>query len=64
MRWTPYHLHGGELSQVPERSPDEALVTIIVKYTQPFSVVEDVGFRDFLHKLDSAYVLPKAKRLF
>lgn len=34
---------------------DEALVTMIVKDTQPFSVVEDVGFRD---KLDPTYVLP------
>ncbi|KAI7806093.1 putative zinc finger BED domain-containing protein 6-like [Triplophysa rosa] len=37
---------------------DEALVTMIVKDTQPFNVVEDVGFRDFVHKLDPTYVLP------
>lgn len=37
---------------------DEALVTMSLKDTQPFSVVEDVGFRDFVHKLDPTYVLP------
>ncbi|XP_042624981.1 E3 SUMO-protein ligase ZBED1-like isoform X2 [Cyprinus carpio] len=37
---------------------DEALVTMIVKDTQPFSIVEDVGFRDFVQKLDPSYVLP------
>ncbi|XP_033990656.1 zinc finger BED domain-containing protein 4-like [Trematomus bernacchii] len=38
---------------------DEALVNLIVKDTQPFSVVEDVGFRAFVALLDPNYVIPK-----
>ncbi|XP_069014935.1 uncharacterized protein [Embiotoca jacksoni] len=37
---------------------DEALVSMIVKDTQPFSIVDDVGFRAFVSKLDPNYVLP------
>ncbi|KAJ4922012.1 hypothetical protein JOQ06_004031 [Pogonophryne albipinna] len=37
---------------------DEALVNLIVKDTQPFSVVEDVGFRAFVALLDPNYVIP------
>ncbi|XP_076853561.1 E3 SUMO-protein ligase ZBED1-like [Brachyhypopomus gauderio] len=40
---------------------DEALVSMIVKDTQPFSIVEDKGFRDFVAKLDPTYVLPTRK---
>ncbi|KAF7656010.1 hypothetical protein LDENG_00047450 [Lucifuga dentata] len=31
---------------------------MIVKDAQPFSIVEDVGFKDLAHKLDPTYVLP------
>ncbi|XP_076844433.1 uncharacterized protein LOC143489357 [Brachyhypopomus gauderio] len=40
---------------------DEALVSMIVKDTQPFSIVEDKGFRDFVATLDPTYVLPTRK---
>lgn len=40
---------------------DEALVSMIVKDTQPFSIVEDAGFREFVAKLDPTYVLPTRK---
>lgn len=40
---------------------DEALVSMIVKDTQPFSTVEDKGFREFVAKLDQTYVLPTRK---
>ncbi len=40
---------------------DEALVCITVRDTQPFSIVEDVGFREFIVKLDPTYVLPTWK---
>lgn len=31
---------------------------MIIKYSQPFLVVEDEGFRAFVKKLDPTYVLP------
>ncbi|KAK1889931.1 Zinc finger BED domain containing protein 1, partial [Dissostichus eleginoides] len=42
---------------------DEALVNLIVKDTQPFSVVEDVGFRAFVALLDPNYVIPTQKAI-
>ncbi|XP_069025354.1 E3 SUMO-protein ligase ZBED1-like [Embiotoca jacksoni] len=42
---------------------DEALVSMIVKDTQPFSIVDDVGFRAFVSKLDPNYVLPTRQAL-
>ncbi|KAK7910500.1 hypothetical protein WMY93_015184 [Mugilogobius chulae] len=42
---------------------DEALVYLIVRDTQPFSIVEDVGFRAFVRKLDPNYVLPTRQAL-
>ncbi|KAI4809286.1 hypothetical protein KUCAC02_018186, partial [Chaenocephalus aceratus] len=53
--------HGGGPAKVmPTRKQDldEALVKLIVKDTQPFSVVEDVGFRAFVALLDPNYVTP------
>ncbi|XP_067293402.1 E3 SUMO-protein ligase ZBED1-like [Pseudorasbora parva] len=40
---------------------DEALVNMVVKDLQPFSIVEDEGFRAFVNKLDPTYVLPTRK---
>lgn len=37
---------------------DEALVNMIIKDSQPFSIVEDVGFKELIHALDPSYVLP------
>ena len=37
---------------------DEAMVELIVKDSQPFTLVEDEGFRGFVNKLDPTYVLP------
>ncbi|KAK1878227.1 Zinc finger BED domain containing protein 1 [Dissostichus eleginoides] len=55
--------HGGGPAQGRPRPTrkqdlDEALVNLIVKDTQPFSVVEDVGFRAFVALLDPNYVIP------
>nr|XP_055065987.1 fibrous sheath CABYR-binding protein-like isoform X2 [Misgurnus anguillicaudatus]XP_055065988.1 fibrous sheath CABYR-binding protein-like isoform X2 [Misgurnus anguillicaudatus]XP_055065989.1 fibrous sheath CABYR-binding protein-like isoform X2 [Misgurnus anguillicaudatus] len=41
-----------------QKDVDDALVDMIIKDSQPFSVVEDEGFRAFVKKLDPAYVLP------
>ncbi|XP_028428641.1 zinc finger BED domain-containing protein 4-like [Perca flavescens] len=37
---------------------DEALVHMVVKDSQPFSIVDDVGFRAFVSLLDPSYILP------
>ncbi|KAM8909262.1 uncharacterized protein AB9W97_006178 [Spinachia spinachia] len=42
---------------------DEALVSVIVKDTRPCSIVEDVGFREFVFELDPYYVLPTRQAL-
>ncbi|XP_059196354.1 zinc finger BED domain-containing protein 4-like [Centropristis striata] len=42
---------------------DDALVSMIVKDTQPFSIVEDTGFREFVAKLDPTYILPTRKAM-
>ncbi|XP_036069592.1 zinc finger BED domain-containing protein [Oryzias melastigma] len=42
---------------------DEALVDMVIKDSQPFSVVEDEGFRDFVDLLDPTYILPTKRAL-
>lgn len=37
---------------------DEALVNMIMKDCQPFTVVEDEGFRNLIHFLHPSYTLP------
>lgn len=40
---------------------DEALVAMIIEDTQPFSIVEDQGFRKFVKALNPNYNLPTRK---
>lgn len=42
---------------------DEALVNVIVKDLQPFSIVDDSGFKDFVALLDPTYTLPSRRAL-
>ena len=42
---------------------DEALLNLIVIDTQPLSVVENEGFRAFVHLLDPTYTIPGRKAL-
>uniref|UniRef100_A0A3P9JS10 Zinc finger protein 37 n=1 Tax=Oryzias latipes TaxID=8090 RepID=A0A3P9JS10_ORYLA len=42
---------------------DQALVNLVVKDSQPCSIVEDRGFRDFVKKLDPSYALPSKQAL-
>ncbi|XP_058983790.1 E3 SUMO-protein ligase ZBED1-like [Musca domestica] len=42
---------------------DKALMSLIATDVQPFSVVEDTGFRDFVRCLDPRYVLPSRNTL-
>nr|XP_023664605.1 uncharacterized protein LOC111842341 [Paramormyrops kingsleyae] len=46
-----------------QKELDEALVDLIVKDSQPFSIVEDEGFRNFVKKLDPNYILPSRNTL-
>ncbi|XP_068179073.1 E3 SUMO-protein ligase ZBED1-like [Antennarius striatus] len=42
---------------------DQSLVNMIIKDSQPFSIVEDVGFRQLIRVLDPNYLLPSKKAL-
>lgn len=42
---------------------DEALVNMIVKNLQPFSILDDSGFKDFVALLDPTYTLPSRRAL-
>ena len=42
---------------------DDALVDVIVKDAQPFALVEDEGFKAFVHLLDPTYNIPGRKAL-
>ncbi|KAM3623100.1 uncharacterized protein V6R79_007000 [Siganus canaliculatus] len=42
---------------------DAALVDMVVKDAQPFSIVEDKGFKAFVNLLDPTYIIPSRKAL-
>ncbi|XP_068190504.1 E3 SUMO-protein ligase ZBED1-like isoform X1 [Antennarius striatus] len=46
-----------------KRELDEALVNLVVKDWQPFSIVDDCGFKEFVGLLDPSYVLPYRRAL-
>lgn len=48
-----------------DRKPklDEALVNMVVKDSQPFSIVDDCGFKEFVALLDPTYTLPSRRAL-
>ncbi|XP_076870081.1 E3 SUMO-protein ligase ZBED1-like [Brachyhypopomus gauderio] len=51
-------------SQGPrQKMIDKALVNMIVKDSQPFTIVDDAGFREFIGILDPTYILPSRKAL-
>ncbi|KAK0156243.1 Zinc finger BED domain-containing protein 1 [Merluccius polli] len=52
---------GAPTQMTRKQELDEALVSMIVGDTQPFTVVEDQGFRNFVAKLDPTYVIPTRK---
>ncbi|KAM9726418.1 E3 SUMO-protein ligase ZBED1-like isoform 2-T2 [Menidia menidia] len=56
-------LHPDEPRGSRKQVLDEAVANLIVKDSQPFSVVEDEGFRELIHLLDPTYVLPTRKAL-
>ncbi|KAI2645042.1 Zinc finger BED domain-containing protein 6 [Labeo rohita] len=42
---------------------DDALVNMIIKDSQPFSLVKDEGLRGLIHALDPTHVLPSRQAL-
>ncbi|XP_067010494.2 E3 SUMO-protein ligase ZBED1 isoform X1 [Anabrus simplex] len=46
-----------------QRELDQALVGMITKDHQPFSIVDDTSFREFVQQLDPRYNIPTRKRL-
>lgn len=46
-----------------KRELDEALVNMLVKDSQPFSIVDDCGFKEFVALLDPTYTLPSKQTL-
>jgi Protein of unknown function (DUF 659) len=42
---------------------NDLLIKMITRDLQPFSIVEDVGFRDFVHALDPSYAIPNRQYL-
>ncbi|KAM4582790.1 zinc finger BED domain-containing protein 4-like [Fundulus diaphanus] len=61
--------HGGAANQGKtsqddrKRVLDEALVNMLVIDSQPFSIVDDCGFKEFVALLDPAYTLPSKSTL-
>lgn len=50
-------------TQTRQQVVDAALVNMIVKDSQPFSIVDDAGFRQFVGVLDLTYTIPTRKAL-
>ncbi|CAH1100846.1 unnamed protein product [Psylliodes chrysocephalus] len=46
-----------------KKNIDDKLLQLVVKDIQPFSIVEDIGFREFCHELNPSYCLPSRKTL-
>ncbi|XP_027130285.1 zinc finger BED domain-containing protein 1-like [Larimichthys crocea] len=54
----------GNTNQVDrKRELDEALVNMVVNDSQPFSIVDDCGFKEFVALLDPTYTLPSRQAL-
>lgn len=52
-----------KLSGAAKKKIDAALLDLFIADLQPFSVVEDIGFRKFVRALNSAYELPNRKTI-
>ncbi|KAI2665831.1 E3 SUMO-protein ligase ZBED1 [Labeo rohita] len=53
--------HSATTGEGRKKELDDALINMIVKDLQPFSIMEDEGFKAFVNKLDPTYVLPTRK---
>lgn len=52
-----------ELSDSNKKDLDDSLLKMVVLDYQPFSFVENAGFREFVNKLNSLYKIPDRKHL-
>ncbi|XP_037389052.1 E3 SUMO-protein ligase ZBED1-like [Pygocentrus nattereri] len=66
----PSCIYNPQLNQaIPAETParqnaiDEELAKMVARDFQPFSIVEDVGFRSYSHALNPMYVVPSRKTL-
>ena len=50
------------VSRPSQQMIDNALVNMIVKDSQPFTIVDDAGFREFVGLLDPTYIIPSRKK--
>ncbi|XP_048834514.1 zinc finger BED domain-containing protein 4-like isoform X2 [Brienomyrus brachyistius] len=55
--------HTGPVPSGKQREVDEAVLNMIIKDLQPFSIVEDEGFRAFVESLDPSCIIPTSKAL-
>lgn len=55
---TSYGIHSAKKKEL-----DHAVMRFIVRDLQPLSVVDDVGFNELIHVLDSRYALPSRKHI-
>ena len=46
-----------------QRALDEMLARMVAKDFQPYSIVEDTGFRTFIKEMNLNYVLPSREAL-
>lgn len=51
------------MTPAKQNTVDEELAKMIAEDFQPFSIVEDRGFRSYTHALNPMYVLPSRKTL-
>ncbi|KAM7378282.1 hypothetical protein PAMA_013265 [Pampus argenteus] len=57
-------MNQGNTNQVDRKQElDEALVNMVVKDSQPFSIMDDCGFKEFVALLDPTYTLPSRQGL-
>jgi hypothetical protein len=52
-----------KITAIQRKEIDDALMLLFIKDFQPFSVVEDKGFRKFVSTLNPAYQLPSRKHI-
>ncbi|KAG7514676.1 zinc finger BED domain-containing 4-like [Solea senegalensis] len=60
---TSAEAHPADSSVSRKQQLDEALLNLVIVDTQPLSVVENEGFRAFVHLLDPTYTIPGRKAL-
>lgn len=57
------YTHTKKISSAQRKEIDDALMLLFTKDFQPFSLVEDKGFRKFVASLNPAYQLPSRKHI-